>query len=219
MIKPCCCKVRRALQVFVIVSSLVFSTHAQAILLQIDSSISQITYTPAADFGFCVGDLWGVITCPEPPVAQTAALSGVIELNITHEHWEFGTYITDRDLLLLTSRSFSAGPLSAKFPRVGTTAIIVGEQFEVRDDPCFLSPFPGLCSSTGWSYVHWGEDGTWDGHSLTWTGYSWVQNGDGHAFTIHAEVLPVSEPGALALMILGLISFITTKPWQARPRA
>lgn len=199
-------RVNRALQVFVAIGSLVFSAYAHAILLKIDSSTSQVIYTPGPGFIFCYIDPSGVTICPEPPAIQTAALSGLIELNVTHEHWEFGIsdpYVVDRDLLGLTTIGFSAGTLSTKFPLTSVIGLITEGRFEISDNPCILAP-PGICSWGG-GFAHWGQDGTWDGHSLSWKGYSSELFGDSFSFTINAEALPVSEPGTLALMALALI--------------
>lgn len=184
-----------------------YSVHANAILLQIDPASSHVTYTPAYDFPWCF-DLAGSVSCPTRPAPQTAALSGKMNLDIVHEHWEFLSEVTDRDLLVLNTVDFSAGALSPFFTVTGAVFVLSGGAFDrVSWDPCYLDPFPGLCHSTIMSSGGFSQDsGSWDGHTLTWIGHgSSGLFGDGYSFSLSAVPTPVPEPGTLALICLALI--------------
>lgn len=207
MLNSLCHKILRTFHACIATGVVAFSANADAALLQINSALSQVTHTPGISFPVCYIDASGSLVCSQPAQPQTAALSGQIDLNVTHEHWEFGPYVTDRDLLNLNTINFSAGLLSSSFPLAGAVGLLNGNNFYVSDDPCFLSPFPG-CSSTIWTTVHWGSEGTWDGRKLTWTGYSYENFGDSLTYTIVAEVVSASsavpEPTTIALAGFGL---------------
>lgn len=111
--------------------------HAGATTLQITPSQSQVTYTPGTGFPICSFDGSGNISCPVAPAPETANLSGQIDLNVVHEHWEIRGNVVDRDLIYLTTRNFSAGTLSPVFPLAGAVGLLTGNTFQVRDDPCF----------------------------------------------------------------------------------
>lgn len=196
--------------------------HAGATTLQITPSQSQVTYTPGTGFPICSFDGSGNISCPVAPAPETANLSGLIDLNVVHEHWEIRGNVVDRDLIYLTTRNFSAGTLSPVFPLAGAVGLLTGNTFQVRDDPCFLS-VDSQCSWSGYAYGSWGADGTWDGKSLVWTGWSSERFGDGLAYTINAQALssasPVPEPSAAILFGLGLLTIISRHQRQRAAQA
>ncbi len=186
-----------------------FSQAAQALLLEIDSTRSEIVSVPSSIL-FCTAGPSGELICPEPPQPQKFTLTGSIDVSVIHEHFDFGADypVVDRDLLYLKLKDLSTDALAQGFYLDVALGLMSEETFEARDDPCFLFVGPGSCS--GWvlgepSSSH----GTWDGHTLTWNGYRapyfdfvTFTNIDGFNYTIAATAVP--EPGTLSLMLLML---------------
>ena len=187
---------------------------AGAATLQIAPGQSQVTYTPGSGFPICAFDGNGNLSCSGAGAPQTESLSGQIDLNVVHEHWEIRGNVVDRDLIYLTTNNFSAGTLSSVFPLSGAVGLLNGNTFQVRDDPCFLS-VDTQCSSSGYAYGSWGADGTWDGKSLIWTGWSNERFGDSLSYTINAQPLAsvssVPEPSTAILFSLGLLTIVLRK--------
>lgn len=179
-----------------------FSQGAQALLLQIDQSASEVRYLQSPTL-VCTFDLLSVTPCVwgfTPP--QLFTIAGNIEANVIHEHLEFGAGYpnVDRDLLWLQTINLASGALDRGLYLYGALGLMAGVTFEARDDPCFLFVGPGSCS--GWLAGGLsGSAGTWDGHTLVWTGYQ-SSFFNGFDYTITARVIP--EPGSLSLMFLAL---------------
>ena len=188
-----------------------FSQAAQALLLQIDPTRSEILSVPSSIL-FCTVDQTGELVCPEPPQPQPQkfTLTGSIDVSVIHEHFDFGAEypVVDRDLLYLKMMDLSTDALAQGFYLDVALALMSGETFEARSDPCFLFVGPGSCS--GWVIGGPSDSqGTWDGHTLTWGGYRapyfdfvTFTNIDGFNFTIVATAVP--EPGTLSLLLLML---------------
>lgn len=188
-----------------------FPQVAKALLLQIDPSHSEIRSIPSIPF--CLFDPSGKTICPEPPPPQTFTMTGRIDANVIHQHFDFGTEypVVERDLLNLSVEDLSTD--AQYFYLTGALALLSGKTFEERSDPCFLFVGPGSCS--GWGFPLLGgpgdSDGTWDGHTLTWSGnlpaqiivvgYD-IKVTDSFNFTITATAVP--EPGTLSLLLLML---------------
>jgi len=187
-----------------------FSQSAQALLLQIDSSRSEILSVPSS-IQFCTVDPYGELVCPAPPQPQKFTLTGNIDVSVIHEHLDFGAGypVVDRDLLYLKMMDLSTDALAQGFYLGIELALMSGVTFEAKDDPCFLFVGPGSCS--GWVIGEPSDSqGTWDGHTLTWSGYrgpyfafpTTITNIDGFNYTIVATAVP--EPGTLSLLLLML---------------
>ena len=186
-----------------------FSQGAQALLLKIDQSASEVRYWQSPIF-VCTFDPLSATPCelhfPDP---QVFTISGDIEADVIHQHLVFGGGYpdVDRDLLSLQTMGLSSAALDRGFSLYGALGLMTGEAFEARDyDPCFLFVGPGSCS--GWVSIGLnGSEGTWDGHTLIWTGHQ-SSLLDGFDYIITASAIP--EPGSLPLMFLALpIMFFT----------
>lgn len=186
-----------------------FSQAAQALLLQIDPTRSEIVSVPSSIL-FCTAGPSGELVCPEPsqPQPQKFTLTGNIDVSVIHEHLDFGAEypVVDRQLLYLKMRDLSTDALAQGFYLDVDLGLINGETFETRSDPCFLFVGPGSCS--GWVIGGPSDShGTWDGHTLTWMGYRapyfdfvTFTNIDGFNYSIVAAAVP--EPGILSLTLL-----------------
>ena len=198
-------KTKRALRILVsalpVLLLTVFSQGSQAILLKIDPANSEIRYTPPLQF--CYPDAMGGVICPPPSVSQTFAISGNIEVDVVHEHWEFGSLgytDVDRDLLSLKTSALSSGAFDYGFSLPDALGLMDGQAFEVSDGPCFLFIGPGACS--GWIMgTRASSGGTWDGQALLWSG-SQTSSFDSFSYTIRATAAAVPEPGTLSLIVL-----------------
>ena len=200
---------------------IVISASAQAIELHIDSSASQVRYTPSP-FQFCVIDSSGNENCPPPQVPQLFTIAGDIELDVLHEHLEFGSNYpaVDRDLLKLKTSDLSSAALSQGFFLDGASGVLglmSGETFEVRDNVCFLFVGPGSCTElVNPGAVHTASAGTWDGHTLQWNGFQGSVL-EGFDYSIKATVTDVAEPGTVLLLMLALILLNAGKAWKSVP--
>lgn len=202
----------------------VFSQAAQALLLQIDPSRSEIRSIPSIQF--CLFDPSGETVCPETPLPQTFTMTGRIDVSVIHQHFDFGTEypVVDRDLLKLSVKDLSTD--AQDFYLTGALALLSGEMFEERSNPCFLFVGPGSCSA--WEFPLFGgpgnSEGTWDGRILTWSGNlpsqivlvgNNVKVTDSLNFTITATAVP--EPGTLSLVLLILPLLYFGTVWH-KPR-
>lgn len=201
-------KTRRALHILVsalpVLLLTAFSQGSHAILLKIDAASSEIRYTPLLQF--CYPDSTGSVICPPAPVTQTFAITGNIEVDVIHEHWDFGSLgyaDVDRDLLSLKPGGLSSGAFNYGFSLPDARGLMDGQTFEVSDDPCFLFVGPGGCSGgTIWfTGTDTGSEGTWDGQALLWSGYQ-SSFFSSFSYTIKATVAAVPEPGTLFLVLL-----------------
>lgn len=201
-------KTKRALCIlasaFPVLLLTVFSQAAQAVLLRIDAANSEIRYTPTLQF--CYPDSTGSFICPPPSVTQAFAITGNVEVDVIHQHLEFGSLDyadVDRDLLSLKPSALSSGAFDHGFNLPEARGLMDGQAFEVSDDPCFLSVGPWGCS--GWTIGFTGTDtgsgGTWDGETLVWSGYQ-TSFFSSFGYTIRATAAAVPEPGTLFLVLL-----------------
>lgn len=205
------CSLRALMPALTLLLMALFSQAAQALILKIDPTRSEIVSVPSQIL-FCTVDQAGELVCPEPsqPQPQTFMVTGNIDVSMIHEHFDFGAGypVVDRDLLYLKMMDLSTDALAQGFYLDVELALMNGERFEARSDPCFLFIGPGSCS--GW--VIGGptdSQGTWGGHTLTWRGYRapyfnflTYANIDGFNFTIIATAVP--EPGTLSLLLMML---------------
>lgn len=199
----------RLIQAIPLLLMALFSQASQAVLLQIDPTRSEIRSVPSS-VQFCKLDPSGELVCPVPPPPQRFTMTGSIDVSVIHEHLDFGTAypVVDRDLLYLKIMDLSTDALAQGFYLDVELALMSGETFEARSDPCFLFVGPGSCS--GWVTGEPSDSqGTWDGHTLTWSGYRapyfdfpTFTNIDGFNYTITATAVP--EPGTLSLLLLML---------------
>ncbi|MDP3584280.1 MAG: PEP-CTERM sorting domain-containing protein [Thiobacillus sp.] len=200
-----------------------FSQAANALLLQIDPTRSEILSVPSFIL-FCTVDQTGELVCPEPSQSQPQKfmLTGNIDVHVIHENFDFGAGypVVDRDLLYLKMMGLSTDALAQGFYLDVDLALMNGETFEARSDPCFLFVGPGSCS--GWVIGGPSDSqGTWDGHTLTWRGYRapyfdfvTSTNIDGFNFTIVATAVP--EPGTLSLLLVMLPLMVFGMTRQSR---
>ena len=188
---------------------------ADAIPLKINTAASQIQYTPPPVF--CVSDPIGRSSCPPQPAIQTFSIEGNIDLEVIHEHFEFGSGFPDidRNLLKLRSSGLYSGATAQGFfldGPFGVRGLMSGEHFDVSDNPCFLFLVgPGSC--TTWIVgVRTGSGGTWDGQTLKWDGYqsNGFMIGVGEfTYSIQATVVTVPEPGTFSLLIFAIVLLST----------
>ncbi len=203
--------VRALMPAFTLLLMGLFSNAAQALLLQIDSTRSEIRSVPSFIL-FCTADQSGEVVCPEPSQRppQKFTLTGNIDVSVIHEHFDFGAEypVVDRELLYLKMMNLSTDALAQGFYLDVDLGLLNGETFETRSDPCFLFVGPGSCS--GWVIGGPSDSqGTWDGRTLNWSGYRapyfdfvTFTNIDGFNYTIVATAVP--EPGTLSLLLLML---------------
>lgn len=112
--------------------------HAGATTLQITPSQSQVTYTPGTGFPICSFDGSGNISCPVAPAPETANLSGQIDLNVVHEHWEIRGNVVDRDLIYLDDQEFFGRDAIACLPAGGCRGPSDGQHLPGPGRPLFF---------------------------------------------------------------------------------
>lgn len=181
---------------------MLFSQPSQAILLKIDPAQSTVLYTPVLQFPICTFDLSGGVVCTSPALPQSFTISGSINANVIHEHFEFGFGYpdVDRDLLNLITNNLTSDALDLGFSLPGALGLMSGVTFEAQNHPCFLFVGPGSCS--GWTNgPPTGSGGSWDGQTLIWSGYQPSLDAS-FTYTITATVAAVPEPGTLWLLLL-----------------
>jgi hypothetical protein len=178
------------------------ATSAHAVVVNIDSSQSSVTYDQSSVVVIC--DLQGV--CIPSPDPQIFILSGSFNVIRDTPVW-LNRQIIQFDTLAVDSGGAAA--LGFSFPTY-PGLMMNGEDFIASNDPCFiLSP---MTSCTGLSMG--GIDnfsGTFDGTTLSMTGTKYTGDPfrvrDWFSFTIVASVgnsSPVPEPETYAMLIAGL---------------
>lgn len=181
---------------------------AGAIPLKINVAASHVEYTPPK---LCVFDPIGGSFCSTQPATQRFSIEGNIDLEVIHEHFEFGSGFPDidRDLLKLRTSALFSGATSQGFfldGPFGVRGLMSGEHFYVSDNTCFLFVGPGSCSE--WIVgVRTGSGGTWDGQTLEWEGFQsngYMVGVGKFTYSIQATVVTVSEPGTFLLLIFAI---------------
>ena len=187
---------------------------ADAIPLKINVAASQVQYTPPPNF--CAFDPIGGSICSPQPATQRFSIEGNIDLEVIHEHFEFGSGFPDidRNLLKLRTSALLSGATAQGFfldGPFGALGLMSGVNFYVSDNLCFLFVGPGSCS--GWNVgVRTGSGGTWDGQTLEWEGFQtngYMVGVGEFTYSIQATVVTVPEPGTFLLLIFA-IALLTT---------
>lgn len=172
---------------------------AHAVVVNIDSSRSSVTYTPG---GIIRCDVDG--NCGSLPEPQTFTLSGsfnVVRETVSYPVWFDPSSVIEREEIRFDSLAVDSGDAAAlgfSFPTY--RGVISGEAFTASDDLCSFLPSTGSC----WSMPPIaGYSGAFDGTTLSMTGnrYAGTFFPDHFSFTVvarAANVASVPEPGILA---------------------
>lgn len=179
---------------------------ANAVVVNIDPSLSSVTYTPS---GFTICDPFG--NCSVSAQPQTFALSGSFNVRqdrvfVVTSFFPLDGY--ERDQIQFDSLAVDSGGAAAlgfDFPTY--LSVLLGTAFQGSEDSCTWFPSTGVCTSMGW---FGGYSGTFDGSTLSMTGLDYA--GDfipsTFSFALVARVgdsATVAEPGILAcLAVAGL---------------
>ena len=180
------------IQVVLLLMLALFSQASHALLLQIDPLRSEIRSKPPIQF--CMTDPTGWGVCPDPTPPQTFTVAGNIDANVFE--------LDGNNQLQLTIQGLSTDALGEGFYLGTLLGPMSGDAFNAQHSCLF---FPGFCSEF-LSGLWWGEsNGTWDGHTLIWSGHLpslILIDGLSPAvdFTITATAVP--EPGTLSLVLL-----------------
>lgn len=183
------------------------SHQAQASLIQLDASQSQVTYSST----FVICDPLG---CAPPP-PQTFTLSGALQVDVQRKTFTVGFLPTDPtievDLIQFTPVALNlngADAIGFSFPTF--VGILNGNTYVGKEDPCTLTLLQGMnCMSMG----SFGDfEATYDGHTLSVEGTA-PHNGIFNSFryrfvgqSIASQTVP--EPGGLALTALAGLAAI-----------
>lgn len=188
---------------------------AQATLVTIDPAQSSVTYTFG---GIVLCDPDG--NCPEPPAAQTFALSGSFEVERTTAFVADSSYPPSghyRDAIRFHSVSVDGGgaiQMGFSFPTY--LAIEEGGSFSGSENPCMPAMGPCLAGQFDWFSAEF------DGQTLMLSGTDFTDNGffsDRFAFTVVAYATApasVPEPGTLACLAAGMLGLSALRKARAR---
>ena len=180
------------------------SHQAQAGLIQLDASQSQVTYSST----FVICDPFGCA----PPAPQTFTLSGALQVDVQRKTFTVGFLPTDPtievDLIQFTPVALNlngADAIGFSFPTF--VGILNGNTYFGKEDPCTLPLLQGMnCMSIG----PYGDfEATYDGHTLSVDGTD-PHHGffDGFRYRLVGQAITVPEPGGLALTALAGLAAI-----------
>ncbi len=209
---------RTAICALVLLLPVVSVQIAHAAVLRIDAAASTVTHT-AASSEICYWDFQLGLVCTPPAPPGVFTIAGDIDVELIDQHLDFGFGFppVDRTLLQLRTSNLISGALAQGFHLPGGLGRMIGEAFEVSDDPCFLFVGPGSCS--GWvAGTRTGSAGNWNGATLVWSGYQ-KSSVDEFTFSITARAVP--EPGTLSLtlVMLAIVSLAGRRGVRRFPQA
>lgn len=187
-------RLRTVIHVLSLLMLAFFSQATHALLLKIDPLRSEIRSIPALQ---CTLEFsTRVIECQAPLPPQTFMVEGSIDANVVE--------LDGNNQLQLKVQGLSTDAMGEGFHLGTLLAPMSGDTFSAQHSCLF---FPGICSDF-LSGLWWGEsNGTWDGHTLIWSGYlppPLTFDGMNPAFNFTITATAVPEPGTLSLMLLML---------------